>query len=56
MEEIDQFQIPGWVKDKMIAALKAAGETAAILVCKRFVPIFGVCEAAIPALKKLIFG
>ena len=56
MEEIDQFQIPEWVKQKMIDALKAAGEAAAILVCKRFVPVFGVCEVGVAALKKLIFG
>ena len=56
MEEIDQFQIPDWVKQKIKAALIAGTEAAAIIVCKRFIPLFGVCEIAVPAIKKQIFG
>ena len=56
MEEIEQFQIPEWVKQKIKDALIAGGEALAIIVCKRAIPFFGVCEVAVPAIKKLIFG
>ncbi len=37
-------------------ALISAGEAAAILVCKKVIPVFDVCEVDVAALKKHIFG
>ena len=49
------YEFPQWLKDMLIEALKAAGKSAAISLCKKYISNQETCEVGVSALMALIF-
>ncbi len=54
MEEIN-YGIPSWLKPKLIAALKSAGKTAAIHLCREYISDSIACDIGVGVLTKVAF-